>query len=92
MLVILATAMLTLDSTTLFYWNLSDNSKKWKLDDLGLQKWARSVPKGSKPETQGSVRIALGSCLTKHSTVSSTSFLTSDINIKQPHSNSILPP
>ena len=84
--------MLTLDSTTLFYWNLSDNSKKWKLDDLGLQKWAWSVPKGSKPETQGSVWIASGSRSTKHSIVSSTSFLTSDINIKQPHSNSILPP
>lgn len=94
--------MLTLDSTTLFYWNLSDNPKKRKLDDLGLQKWARSVPKGSKPESHSSIAStskqgntasrsipSLTGCSTA---VSSTSFLSSDINIKQTRSSSILPP
>ena len=41
--------MLTLDPTTLFYWNLSNNSKKHKFEGSVVSQWAHSIPNDAKP-------------------------------------------
>ena len=48
-MLVFPSAMLTLDSTTLFYWDLSNTSKKHKYDGSLLTKQAKSIPPGSIP-------------------------------------------
>jgi hypothetical protein len=41
--------MLTLDPSTLFYWNLSDPTKKVK---YSIESWAKSIPLNAKPPSR----------------------------------------
>ena len=66
--------MLTLDTTTLFYWNLSDNLKKHKFKSSVVSQWAQSIPNDTKPANRAfsigkqSIQSVVPS-LTKQSTV-----------------------
>lgn len=74
--------MLTLDPTTLFYWNLSDNSKKRKYEGAIVTEWAESIPGGERTNSRGGSSLSKQSGrsvppLTNNSTITATS-LTSD--------------
>ena len=84
--------MLTLDPTTLFYWDLNNSSKKCKYDGSTISQWAHSIPHNAKPssrassigkQSMGTNRLGVPS-LTDKSTVTSKSALTLDIAIQQP--------
>ena len=55
---ILIMSLLTLDETTLFYYFLSDSKKKYA-DSAGINNWAATIPKNSKPASK--VASAAGS-------------------------------
>ena len=86
--------MLTLDPTTLFYWNLSNNSKTHKFEGSVVSQWAHSIPNNAKPAScasscassigKQSIQSAAPS-LTNQSTIMVTSVHTSDIQCPQIH-------
>ena len=86
--------ILTLDPTTLFYWNLSNNLEKHKFEGSVVSKWARSIPDDAKAASRASshassigkqsIRSAAPS-LTNQSTITVTSVHTSDIQHPQIH-------
>ena len=84
--------MLTLDPTTLFYWNLSNNSKKRKFEGSVVSQWAHSIPNDAKPASRASSRASsigkqsirsAAPSLTNQSTITVTSVHTSDIQRPQ---------
>jgi hypothetical protein len=52
-------SLLTLDETTLFYYFLSDSKKKYADFSAGINNWAATIPKNSKPASK--VASAAGS-------------------------------
>ena len=86
--------MLILDPTTLFYWNLSNNSKEHKFKGSVVSQWAHSIPNDTKPTSHASscvssigkqsIQLAVPS-LTNQSTITVTSVHTSDIQHPQIH-------
>lgn len=82
--------ILTLDPTTLFYWNLSNNSEKRKFEGSVVSKWARSIPAKAASRASShassigkqSIRSTVPS-LTNQSTITGTSVHTSDIQRPQ---------
>ena len=76
--------MLTLDSNTLFYWDLSNNSKRPKYEGSVVSQWARAIPNNAKPGSRASTTSKHSSAnhsavpsMTNRSTITATSIRTS---------------
>ena len=86
--------MLTLDPNTLFYWNLSNNSKKCKFESSVVSQWANSIPSDAKPPSHASSNskqpIQSVPSLTNQSTITVTSVRMSDIQKHQPKDNTMV--
>ena len=86
--------MLTLDPNTLFYWNLSNNSKKRKFESSVVSQWANSTPSDTKPPSHASSTskqpIWSAPSLTNQSTITVTLVHTSDIQKCQPKDNTMV--
>jgi hypothetical protein len=86
---ILIMSLLTLDETTLFYYFLSDSKNKYSDFSTGINNWAATVPRNSKPASKvasaaGSRSIASGPPLTDATTRSSgTSALSKNIKVSR---------
>jgi len=89
---ILIMFLLTLDETTLFYYFLSDSKKKFADFSAGINNWAATIPKNSKPASkiasaagrQSIASIYSGPPLTEATTRSSgTSALSKNIKVSR---------
>ena len=76
--------MLTLDSYTLFYWDLSNNSKRPKYEGSVVSQWARAIPDNAKPGSRASTTSKHSSAnhsavpsMTNRSTITAMSIRTS---------------
>ena len=74
-----SSTMLTLDPNTLFYWSLSDNSKKCKVDSSSVSKWVKSIDQNVNMVSQVTMNHHLSPSLTNQSTIMSTSVNTCDV-------------
>lgn len=93
--------MLTLNQTTLYYWNISNPSKKPKFDSKLVGQWARTIPNNAKADhgvsskrSSGTGRSATPS-LTNQSTATGSSVPTSvqtDDNRPRPRPRIIIKP
>ena len=76
--------MLTLNSNTVFYWDLSNNSKRPKYKGYVVSQWACAIPNNTKPSSQASTTSKHSSAnhsvvpsMTNQSTITATSICTS---------------
>ena len=68
-----AFTMLTLNPNTLFYWNLSDVSKKCKFNSFSVLKWTKSIQQNTTVHSRASVSsLSSTNCLTPTVTNQST--------------------
>lgn len=81
--------MLTLDPTTLFFWDLSDVSKKIKYNSSTVSQWASAIPKDAKADSclsskhSASTGHSAAPSLTNRSTITTTSVQTSELQRRQ---------
>ena len=54
--------ILMLDSTTLFYWDLSNNSKKRKFSSSVVSQWAQSIPSSAQADSCANKHIPTQNC------------------------------
>ena len=76
--------MLTLGSNSLFYWDLSNNSKRPKYEGSVVSQWAHAIPDNAKPSSQASTtskhlsaNCSVVPSMTNWSTITATSICTS---------------